>query len=119
MRTGTWPFNCSIPGFKPPPGWGNTTRASFEVRVIGHLDHNSKESSYCSIVDNAEVILNGKSIGLIVLNPCKNGETTVGIEVAHDGVELEVKKCVEPSLFDDPTGNQIVCSNSPVARDVR
>jgi hypothetical protein len=113
------PFSCSIPGFKPPQGWGSTTRAAFDVKVIGHLDRNSEESSYCRIIDNAEVILNGKSIGLIVLNPCKSGETTVSIEVAHNGVELAVKKCVEPSIFDDATGNQIVCSDSPFASDAR
>jgi hypothetical protein len=110
------PFSCAIPGFKPPPGWG-TARVGFDVKVIGHLDRHSEESSYCRIVDNAEVFLNGKSIGLIVLNPCKSGETTVSIEVAHDGVELAVKKCVEPSTSDDPAGNQIVCSDSPFAGD--
>jgi hypothetical protein len=113
------PFSCSIPGFKPPVGWGSATRAAFDVKVIGHRDHDSQESSYCRIVDNVEVLLNGKSIGLIVLNPCKSGETIVSIEVAHDGVELAVKKCVEPSIFDDPTGNQIVCSDSPFVGDAR
>jgi hypothetical protein len=113
------PFSCSIPGFKPPAGWQPEARPAFDVKVIGHRDHHSEESSYCRIADNAEVLLNGKSIGLIVLNPCKSGETTVSIEVAHDGVELAVRKCVEPSIFDDPTGNQIVCSDSPFVGDAR
>lgn len=107
------PFTCSIASFKPPPGWGAKERPSFDVRVVGHLDRNSEESIYCRIANNAEVFLNGKHIGLIVLNPCKNGETTLSIDVAHDGVELMVKKCVEPSIFDDPTGKQIFCSESP------
>jgi len=103
----------------PPPGWGARERASFDVKVIGHLDRHSEESSYCKIVNNAEVFLSGKSIGQIVLYPCRNSETIVSIEVAHDGVELVVRKCVEPSLFDDPDGNKIVCSDSPFAGDAR
>jgi hypothetical protein len=113
------PFTCSIAGFKPPSGWGGKERAGFNIKVIGHYDRHSEESSYCRIADNAEVILNGKSIGLIVLNPCKSGETTVSIEVAHDGVGLAVKKCVEPSIFDDPAGGQIVCSDSLFVGDAR
>jgi hypothetical protein len=113
------PFTCSIASFKSPPGYGERERAGFDVKVIGHRDGHREESSYCRIADNAEVILNGKSIGLIVLNPCKSGETTVSIEVAHDGVELTVKKCVEPSIFDDPAGSQIVCRDSPLAGDAR
>jgi hypothetical protein len=107
------PVSCSIASFKPPPGWGKE-RPGFEIKVVGHLDRHSEESSYCMIADNAEVFLNGRSIGLIVLNPCKNDETTLSIEVAHDGVELVVKTCVEPSAFDDPAGNKIVCRESPV-----
>jgi hypothetical protein len=114
------PFSCAIPGFKPAAGWSSETRPAFDVKVIGHRDHDSEESSYCRIADNAEVLLNGKSIGLIVLNPCKSGETLVSIEVAHDGVELTVRKCVEPSIFDNPTGNQIACSDKPfVGGDAR
>jgi hypothetical protein len=113
------PFTCSIAAFKSPPGYGERERAGFDVKVIGHLDRHSEESSYCRIVDNAEVFLNGKSIGLVVLNPCKSGETTVSIEVAHDGVELAVEKCVEPSIFDDPGNNHIVCNDSPFAGDAR
>jgi hypothetical protein len=112
------PFSCAIPAFKPPAGWGSA-RAGFDVRVIGHHDRDSQESSYCRIADNAEVLLNGKSLGFIVLNPCKSGEVTLSIEAAHDGVELSVRKCIEPSIFDDPTGNQIVCSDSPFAGDAR
>jgi hypothetical protein len=115
----TEPFTCSVPGFTSPPGWVGPTRASFKVEVVGHLDRNSQESSYCRIVDNAEVLLNGKSIGLIPLNPCASGDTPVIIEVAHDGVELTVKKCVEPSIFEDPSGNKIVCSERPFAGDAR
>jgi hypothetical protein len=112
------PFTCSIAKFKSPTGWGAEERPGFDVKVVGHLDRHSEETTYCRIVDNAEVFLNGKSIGLIVLNPCKNGETAISIEVAHDGVQLVAKKCVEPSDFDDPTGKQIVCTESP-AGDVR
>jgi hypothetical protein len=108
-----------LASFKSPPGYGERERAGFEVKVIGHLDRHSEESSYCRIADNAEVILNGKSIGLIVLNPCKSSETTLSIEVAHDGVELAVKKCVEPSIFDDPASNKMVCSETPFAGDAR
>jgi hypothetical protein len=113
------PFSCAIPGFKPAAGWSSEARPAFDVRVIGHHDHDSQESSYCRIADNAEVLLNGKSLGFIVLNPCKSGEATLSIEVAHDGVELSVRKCIEPSIFDDPTGNQIVCSDSPFTGDAR
>jgi hypothetical protein len=105
------PFTCSIPEFKPPPGWG-AGRPSFDVKVIGHYDRNSEEGSYCRIVDNIEVFVNGKSIGLMVLNPCKNSDLTVSVEVAHNGVELASKRCVEP--LNDVTGEQIVCTESPV-----
>jgi hypothetical protein len=112
------PFSCAIPAFTPPPGWG-AARAGFDVKVIGHRDHDSEESSYCRIADHAEVLLNGKSIGLIVLNPCKSGETTVSIEVAHDGVELAVRTCVEMSVFDDPAGDKIVCGDNAFGDDGR
>jgi hypothetical protein len=110
------PFTCSVAEFKPPTGWGAVERPAFDVKVIGHLDGYSEETSYCRIVDNAEVFLDGKSIGLLVLNPCKNGERLISIEVAHDGVQLAVKKCVEPSIFDDPTEKQTVCTESPIAK---
>jgi hypothetical protein len=115
----TDPFTCSVPGFTPPPGWGGPPRASFKVEVVGHLDRNSEESSYCKIVDNAEVLLNGKSLGLIPLNPCASGDTPVIIEVAHNGVELIINKCVVPSLYEDPKGNKVVCNEKPFAGDVR
>jgi hypothetical protein len=106
------PFTCSIAKFKSPTGWGAEERPGFDVKVIGHYDRDSEEGSYCRIADNVEIIVNGKSIGRIVLNPCKNGDMTVSIEVAHNGVELISRKCIEP--FDDPTGKQIVCTESPV-----
>ncbi|SRR5579871_3736906 len=109
------PFTCSIAKFKSPTGWGAEERPGFDVKVIGHLEHNSEDADYCRIVNNAEVFLNGKSIGLIPLYPCNRSETTVSIEVAHNGVELMAKKCVEPSIFDEPTGKQIICTESPVA----
>jgi hypothetical protein len=109
------PFSCSIAKFKSPTGWGAEERPGFDVKVIGHLDRDSDQGSYCRIANNAEVIINGKGIGRIVLNPCKDGETTVSIEVAHDGVKLMVKKCVEPSIFDDPTEKQIICSETPIS----
>jgi hypothetical protein len=106
------PFTCSIPGFTAPAGWGGEKRAAFDVRVIGHRDRNSQESSYCMIADNAEVFLNGRRVGLIPLNPCKSGDTLLGIDVAHNGVELEVTKCVEPSIFEDPVGNTVRCAKA-------
>jgi hypothetical protein len=112
------PFTCSIAKFRSPPGWGTEERPAFTVKVVGHYDRNSEEGSYCRIADNAEIILDGKSIGRIVLNPCKNGDMTISIEVAHNGVELMTKKCVEPSIFDDPAGKQMVCTETPI-RDVK
>jgi hypothetical protein len=113
----TEPFKCSVPGFTPPSGWGQTWRAGFKVEVIGHLDRNSQESDYCRIADNAEVFVNGKSIALIPLNPCGRDETPVIVEVAHNGVELTVRKCVLPPASEDPVGNKIVCSEKPLAAD--
>jgi hypothetical protein len=37
------------------------------------------------------------------------------IEVAHNGVELMSKECNEPSIFNDPNGNQIACKERPLA----
>ena len=61
------PFECTIPRFKliDEPG----EMAGFSVKVIGHLDENSDETSYSRISDDAEVFLNGKSIALMGLNP--------------------------------------------------
>ena len=108
------PIACSVPAFKSPNGWGAERRTGFDVKVIGHLDRNSEKSSYCEIADNAEIFLNGKSIGFIVLNPCKTGELTISIEIAQDGDRPIARKCVEPAIGDDPDGNKLVCIESPV-----
>jgi hypothetical protein len=107
------PFECSIPALSAIPGW-ERARHGFTVRVLGHLDKDSQETSYCRIRDDAEVVFNGKSIGLIGLNPCRSAVLD-SIEIAHDGVGLAITKCEVPydSSLDDK--GHLTCSMEPVA----
>jgi hypothetical protein len=93
-------------------------REGFKVEVIGHYDgeKNGRASGYCMMTDSAEFLVNGKSVGSIVLNPCENGPMLVSVEVAHDGIELAIRKCTH-----DPVGakgadhQQLVCREEPLA----
>jgi hypothetical protein len=82
------PFECSIPAIPAVQGWGDG-HPGYKVKVIGHLDKNSRESSYSKIADNAEVFLQGKSLGLVVLNLTEGIDS---IEVWYDAA-LEVRTC--------------------------
>jgi hypothetical protein len=82
------PFECSIPEAPAVQGRGDG-HPGYKVRVIGHLDKNSQESSYSMIADNAEIFLQEKSLGLVVLNLT---EGTDSIEVWYDAA-LEVRTC--------------------------
>jgi hypothetical protein len=112
------PVTCKIPHLAAVPGW-EREREGFEVKVVGHFDRekNSQESSYCKMTESAEVVVNGKSVGSIVLNPCENGPMLVSIEVSHDGVELAIRRCTHDP-FADTTANQeqVVCREEAVAK---
>jgi hypothetical protein len=86
------------------------------VKVVGHRDKNSQETSYCLIPDDAEVIFNGKSVGLIGLNPCRSAVLD-SIEIAHDGVELAITKCEQPYSPPPDDKLHLTCSTEPVAAD--
>ena len=100
-------------------GFGSAEREGFKVEVIGHYDSekNGRASSYCMMTDSAEVLVNGKSVGSIVLNPCENGPMLVSVEVAHDGVELAIRKCTHDPVGDKGADQQqLVCREEPLAR---
>ena len=110
------PFTCTSPHLAAAPG-PEREREGFEVKVVGHYEKpDDNESSYCRMVDNAEVIVNGKSIGRLVLNPCSNGPMLVGAEIAHDGVELAIRRCTHDFADDVPGQERIVCREEPLAK---
>jgi hypothetical protein len=112
------PFTCTSAHLDAVPGW-EREREGFEVKVIGHIDHekNNEETSYCRMIDSAEVIVNGKSVGSIVLNPCEDGPMLVGVEVAHDGVELGVRRCTHDPFADKAADQeQVVCREEPLSK---
>ena len=109
------PFICTVPHLDAVPG----ERQAFEVRVVGHFDKktNNEADDYCEMVDSAEVIVNGKSVGSLVLNPCENGPSLVSVEVAHDGVALAVRRCTHDPFADHAAGGeQTVCRDEPLAK---
>lgn len=113
------PLICTAPHLNAVPGWEPMEREGFKLEVIGHYDSekNGRASSYCTMTDSAEVLVNGKSVGSIVLNPCENGPMLVSIEVAHDGVELAIRKCTHDPLGDRGADQQqLVCREEPLAR---
>jgi hypothetical protein len=110
------PFTCTSPHLAAVPS-AEREREGFEVKVVGHYEKpDDNESSYCRMVDNAEVIVNGKSIGRLVLNPCSNGPMLVSAEIAHDGVELAIRRCTHDFADDVPGQERIVCREEPLAK---
>jgi len=113
------PLTCTVPRLIAVPGWEPREREGFTVEVIGYYDRekNDRESSYCKMSDHAEVLVNGKSVGLLVLNPCEKGPMLVGVEVAHDGVELAIRRCTH-DRFVDVGGDQqqLVCREEPLVK---
>lgn len=113
------PLACTVPRLIAVPGWEPREREVFTVEVIGHYDSqkNDQESSYCNMTDNAEVLVNGKSIGTLVLNPCEKGPMLVSVEVAHDGVELAIRRCTHDQIADVGVDQQqLVCREEPLAK---
>jgi hypothetical protein len=112
------PVTCTIPHLDAASGW-EQEREGFEVKVVGHFDENknSQESSYCRMTDSVEVRVNGKSSGSIMLNPCENGPMLVSVEVAHDGVELAIRRCTHDPFADHTADQQqVVCREEPLAK---
>jgi hypothetical protein len=113
------PSTCTAPHLAAIPG-SEREREGFEVKVVGHNEKpDDNESSYCRMVDNAEVVVNGKSLGLLVLNPCENAPTLVSVEIAHDGVELAVRRCTHDVADDIPDQERLVCREEPLAKAQR
>jgi hypothetical protein len=113
------PFTCRSPHLADVPG-SEREREGFEVRVVGHNEKpDDNESRYCRMVYNAEVIVNGKSAGLLVLNPCGNGPMLVSVEIAHDGVQLAIRRCTHDFADDVPAQERVVCREEPLAKGQR
>src|ERR1700752_3341172 len=55
------PIECEIAPLPAILGWGGRARPGFKVRVIGHLDRDSNETSYCRIANHVEVFVDGKA----------------------------------------------------------
>jgi hypothetical protein len=110
------PVTCTIPHLDAVPGW-EQERPGFEVRIVGHWDkeRNDQVSSYCMMVDNAEVLVNGKSIGSILLNPCENGLTLLSVEVYHSGVELSIRTCSHDLTDHNVDQEQVICREAATA----
>jgi hypothetical protein len=113
------PFTCTAPHLAAVPG-SEREREGFEVKVVGHYEKpHDNESSYCRMVDNAEVIVNGKSLGLFVLNPCDKGPMLVSVEIAHDGVELAVRRCTRDFADDIRHQERLICREEPLTKAQR
>lgn len=115
----TNPFTCRIPPLEAVPGWEGP-REGFEVSIIGHHDaeHNNEQSSYCHMIDDVEIIANGKSLGLMVLNPCDDGSPDLkSVEIAHDGVQPLVRRCTHRSSPDEAVGvEQLICAEEHLTK---
>ena len=110
------PIDCEIAPLPAIMGWGARDRPGFKVKVIGHLDRDSNETSYCRIANHVEVFVDNKRIGGIGLNPCA-GNLTESINVAHNGVENDVEICTQSSIFEvqlPPNETRINCVITPL-----
>jgi len=113
------PFTCTAPHLAAVPG-SEREREGFEVKVVGHnAKPDDNESSYCRMVDNAEVFVNGKSLGLFVLNACEKGPMLVSVEIAHNGVELALRRCTHDYADDLPDQERLVCREEPLTKAQR
>ena len=87
------PFNCIIPNIPPIAGWEPSGRPGFVVKVTGRLDENSLQSSYRMITDEVDILVDGRSIGVMGLNPYGITLGPDTIEIAPDGVGLVAGVC--------------------------
>lgn len=108
------PFECSIPSLPAAPGW-NQGRSGYKVRVVGHLDKNSRESDYHRIADNAEVFLQGTRLGLVVLNLAEGIDS---FEVWYDAL-LEVRTCKVAPGTDMGNAQELACRYQPFKSGAR
>ncbi len=76
------PYECVIPPIKPVLGWSPRETVGFTVKVVGNIDTDDSKTSYRQITDNAEVFLEGKSIGRLHLNPYGFRGGTSSIEIS-------------------------------------
>jgi hypothetical protein len=104
------PFECAIPAVKPASGSGSSTLSGFVARVVGHLDQNSQESTYKKIVDDAEVLLDGRSIATLGLNPYGFTVGTSSIEIAQGQPDLVKIECSLPNEILSET--KLTCSET-------
>jgi hypothetical protein len=96
------PFECAIPRFEP------NARPGFKVRIIGHLDENSAQTSYCRIVDDVEIFLDGRRIALMGLNPCGFASGPDLLEI-NGGIQLLITIC-SLDLSDVGVARRLICA---------
>jgi hypothetical protein len=104
------PVDCVIPPIDSVPGWSPKLTSGYSARVVGRVETNSDKSSYRDMVDEAEVFLNGKSIGKLWLNPYGFTSGTNSIEISSGQPDLTETRCDSPEseLLDKP----LVCKES-------
>ena len=82
---------CTIPPVPALGGWHDTV-PSYTAKVVGHLDEHRDASSYRLIADDAEIFLNGKSLGLMGLNP-------YGASIGPDWIKINAIDGIAVGLY--------------------
>jgi hypothetical protein len=102
------PFECRIPSLPLAPGRRGEV-PGFDVRVSGHFDESSSTGSYRTMADDAEIFLNGRSLGLVPLNPYGFTVENSPIDISQQEHGLNIRKCAVSAGSID--GSQLVCSD--------
>lgn len=109
------PFECSIPEVQAVQGW-HGSQPGYKVRVVGYRAKNGQEGDYHMIANDAEVFLQGKSLGRLVLNLPDGIDL---IEVWHDDVSLQVRTCEIPQGADTGIPYNLTCRYEPFKAGVQ
>lgn len=86
------PLKCLIPALPAARGFRDLV-PGFEVRVVGHFDADSANGSYRDMADNAEVLLNGRRVALLTLNPFGFTVETSSIDISQQEHGLNLRTC--------------------------
>jgi hypothetical protein len=110
------PFECRIPSLPAAPGWRSEV-PGFDVRVSGHFDENSLTGSYRQMADDAEIFLNGQSLGFVPLNPYGFTVQNSSIDISQQEHRLNIRKCAV--VVGSVDGSQLVCSEKELENQSR
>ena len=107
------PFECRIPSLPAASGRRGEV-PGFDVKVSGHVDERQRHSdsstgSYRTMADDAEIFLNGRSLGLVPLGPYGFTVENSSIDISQQEHGLNIRKCaVSVGSID---GSQLICSD--------